>query len=105
MDPMDVHEDRDAYFLLDVREPPEWQAGHIEEAVHIPMGQLNARIDEIPRDQPIVAICRSGNRSQAVTDALNRAGFTAHNLKGGMHAWEAAGLDFVADDGSDGTVA
>lgn len=105
MDPMDVHEDLDQYFLLDVREDPEWQAGHIDEAVHIPMGQLNARIDEIPRDQPIVAICRSGNRSQAVTDALNRAGFTAHNLEGGMYAWEAAGLDFVADDGSDGTVA
>lgn len=105
MDPMDVHEDRDQYFLLDVREDPEWAAGHIDEAVHIPMGQLNARIDEIPRDQPIVAICRSGNRSQAVTDALNRAGFTAHNLEGGMHAWDAAGLDFVADDGSDGTVA
>ncbi len=94
----------DAYFL-DVREPAEWQAGHIEQAVHIPMGQLNARIAEIPKDQEIVAVCRSGNRSQAVTDALNRAGYTAHNLEGGMHAWNDAGLPFVAEDGGEPRVA
>lgn len=105
MDPMDVHADPDAYALLDVREPNEWDAGHIEHALHIPMGLLNARIDEIPSDRPIVVVCRSGNRSRAVTDALNRAGWTAHNLEGGMHAWQSAGLDFVATDGSDPRVA
>ncbi len=88
-----------------MREPVEWQAGHIEQAVHIPMGQLNARIAEIPKDQEIVAVCRSGNRSQAVTDALNRAGYTAHNLEGGMHAWDDAGLPYVAEDGGDPRVA
>ena len=103
---VDQAKDRlDDAFFLDVREPVEWQAGHIEQAVHIPMGQLNARIAEIPKDQEIVAVCRSGNRSQAVTDALNRAGYTAHNLEGGMHAWDQAGLPYVAEDGGDPRVA
>lgn len=105
MEPMDVQDDLDGVFVLDVREDVEWQAGHIEQAVHIPMGELNARIAEIPEEQTIVAVCRSGQRSRAVTDALNRAGYTAHNLEGGMHAWEEAGLPFVASDGSEGRVA
>ena len=105
MDPVEANEQLDDVFLLDVREPAEWDAGHIDEAVHIPMGQLNARIDEIPKDREIVCVCRSGSRSQAVTDALNRAGYTAHNLEGGMHAWSQAGLPFAASDGSEGRVA
>lgn len=105
MDVVKANEQLDEMFFLDVREQSEWDAGHIDEAVHIPMGELNARIDEIPKDQPIVAVCRSGNRSQAVTDALNRAGYTAHNLEGGMHAWQQAGLPFAASDGSEGRVA
>jgi rhodanese-related sulfurtransferase len=105
MDAMEANEQLDDVFLLDVREPLEWDAGHIDEAVHIPMGELNARIGEIPRDRPIVCVCRSGNRSQAVTDALNRAGYTAHNLEGGMHAWQHAGLPFAASDGGEGRVA
>jgi rhodanese-related sulfurtransferase len=105
MDPMEAHAGLDSYVLLDVREQTEWDAGHIEQAVHIPMGELNARVDEIPSDRPIVVVCRSGNRSQAVTDALNRAGWTAHNLEGGMYAWQSAGLDFVATDGGDPRVA
>lgn len=105
MHPSEAHDHVDDHFLLDVREDDEWQAGHVAEAVHIPMGQLNTRIDELPRDQPIIAICRSGNRSGAVTDALNRAGFTAHNLEGGMYAWESADLPIVTDDGDAGWVA
>lgn len=105
MDVMDLHDDIDDVFVLDVREQPEWDAGHIAQAVHIPMGDLNARIDEIPKDQTIVCVCRSGNRSGAVTDALTRAGYTAHNMEGGMHAWDAAGLPFEDAAGDDGTVA
>lgn len=105
MEPTHAHQHLSDYFVLDVREPQEWRVGHIAEAVHIPMGQLNTRIAEIPRDQPIVAVCRSGNRSQVVTNALNRAGFTAHNLEGGMFAWAHADLPIVDDDGNDGTVA
>lgn len=105
MDAIEAHEQLDEVFLLDVREPLEWDAGHVEQAVHIPMGELGARLDELPRDRPIVCVCRSGNRSRTVADALNREGYTAHNLEGGMHAWHHARLPFVASDGSDGRVA
>ena len=105
MDVAQANDQLDDVFLLDVREDVEWDAGHVEQAVHIPMGQLNARIDEIPEDRTIVCVCRSGQRSRAVTDALNRAGYTAHNLEGGMHAWDQAGLPYVASDGAPGRVA
>jgi DMSO/TMAO reductase YedYZ molybdopterin-dependent catalytic subunit/glyoxylase-like metal-dependent hydrolase (beta-lactamase superfamily II) len=81
--------------LLDVREPGEWQAEHAPDAVLVPMGQLRNRHAELPRDRPIVVICRSGGRSAAVTGALRAAGFDAVNLAGGMCAWAAAGLPVV----------
>ncbi len=105
MQPIDAADQHDELFLLDVREDQEWEAGRIAGAVHIPMGQLNARIAEIPSDRRIVCVCRSGGRSGAVTDALNRAGFTAENLDGGMHAWEDADLPIVDDEGDGGWVA
>lgn len=105
MDPLELQEVIEDVFVLDVREPEEWDAGHIDAAVHIPMGQLNARVVELPRDQRIVCVCRVGGRSQAVADALDRAGYTAENLDGGMHAWASAGLSFHAPDGTPGTVA
>ncbi|MBY5160921.1 rhodanese-like domain-containing protein [Salsipaludibacter albus] len=105
MEPTELDDQLDDVFVLDVREDQEWDAGRIAQAVHIPMGQLNARIDEIPKDTPIVCVCRSGSRSRAVTDALNRADFQAHNLEGGMHAWEDADLPIVDDDGDGGWVA
>jgi rhodanese-related sulfurtransferase len=90
--------------VLDVREPYEWAAGHIADADHIPMGHLNARVAELARDRLIVCVCRSGHRSQAVTDALNRAGFDAANLEGGMLAWLAAGLPAESADGQQARV-
>ena len=91
-------------FLLDVRESDEWAAGHAPSAIWIPMGDLQARIDELPRDRQILAICRSGGRSGVVVEALNGAGFDAVNVVGGMQSWSRAGLDVVADDGAVGTV-
>ncbi|TDD93412.1 rhodanese-like domain-containing protein [Actinomadura rubrisoli] len=81
---------QDAY-LLDVREQDEWDAGHAPEAVHIPMGQLSDRAGEVPRDQEIFVICRSGARSAQVTVALNQAGWLARNVDGGMKGWAEAG--------------
>lgn len=74
-------------FVLDVREPWEVAEGAIQGAVNIPLGLLGERAGEVPRDRKIVVVCRSGNRSRAATDALDRAGWNAHNLKGGMGAW------------------
>jgi rhodanese-related sulfurtransferase len=84
-------------FLLDVREPEEWAAGHIAGAVHIPMGELTSRLEEVPRTTRVVAVCRSGHRSAAVTSYLVRGGWDAHNLTGGMMAWAAVGRSMVSD--------
>jgi rhodanese-related sulfurtransferase/glyoxylase-like metal-dependent hydrolase (beta-lactamase superfamily II) len=91
--------------LLDVREPDEWRAGHAPDALHVPMGDVPAHHDELPRDRRIVAVCRSGGRSAAVTESLVAVGFDAVNLDGGMKAWAAAGLPVVTDRGAPGTVA
>ncbi len=96
---------QDEVQLLDVREPAEWVAGHIEGAVHVPMHQLQAGQDQLATDRTIVCVCRSGNRSAAVAEALRRAGYDAVNLLGGMQAWSADGLPFVAEDGQEPRVA
>jgi rhodanese-related sulfurtransferase len=78
--------------LLDVRQPEEWTPplGHIEGAKLIPLPELNARLSEIEawRDRPIVAVCRSGRRSEIARKALLEAGFTnVANMEGGMIEW------------------
>ncbi len=80
-------------FIVDVREDYEFAAGHIPEATLIPLGQLSNRLNEIPKDKTVVAVCRSGNRSGQATEILRQAGFDAHNMTGGMISWEQAGLD------------
>jgi rhodanese-related sulfurtransferase len=89
----------DGAVALDVRETDEWQAGRIAGALHIPIGELGLRQDEIPRNRLLIAVCRSGSRSAAVTGALLRAGYEAENLTGGMQAWLAAGLPIDPADG------
>ncbi len=82
----------DGSVLLDVREHVEWVQGHAPQAIHIPMSQLSDRVEEIPRDRLILCVCHIGGRSAVVADALNRAGWQACNVAGGMEAWAAAGL-------------
>jgi rhodanese-related sulfurtransferase len=88
--------------LLDVREHDEWAYGHAPDAVHVPMGAL--RQDTVPRDRPVLALCRVGGRSAAVATALAGLGYDVRNVVGGMLAWSAAGLPVVRDDGAAGTV-
>jgi rhodanese-related sulfurtransferase len=90
--------------LLDVREPDEWAAGHAPGAVHVPLGQLGARLAEIPSGT-VVVVCRSGARSARAAAALLGAGRDARNLAGGMQAWAGAGLAVLDDAGTPGTVA
>ena len=79
--------------ILDVREQSEWDEVHIPGATLIPMGDIPARIKEIPTDKTVIVQCRSGNRSSQVTDYLRQQGMTnVHNLAGGMNEWQAAGL-------------
>jgi rhodanese-related sulfurtransferase len=86
-------------WLLDVREPDEWEAGHAPGAVHIPLGDLGQRSGEVPSDQTIYVICRSGGRSGRATEALNNAGWQAVNVAGGMQRWAAEGRPMVTDTG------
>jgi rhodanese-related sulfurtransferase len=99
VDPSEAYRRRDEVQFVDVREPDEWTAGHIDSAVLIPMGQLGSRQAELADDRTIVAVCRSGNRSGQVVTALRGAGYDAENLDGGMQAWARADLPFVADEG------
>jgi rhodanese-related sulfurtransferase len=92
-------------WLLDVREVDEWVAGHAPEARHIPLGDLGMRSGEIPAEQTVYVICRSGNRSAHAAHALNGAGWHAVNVAGGMHEWEAAGRPMVSEIGADPYVA
>jgi len=81
--------------VVDVREPGEWngELGRIPGARHLPLGELRARLGELPRDRPIVAVCRSGGRSAEASLILEQAGFPrAANMSGGMIRWHALGL-------------
>jgi rhodanese-related sulfurtransferase len=90
--------------FLDVREDDEWQAGHIDGARHIPLRELSARVSELPKGRPIVAVCRSGSRSAAAVRGLKQLGYDAENLDGGVTAWSKAGLPLIDNAGNPGRV-
>lgn len=85
--------------LLDVREDYEWEAGHAEGALHIPMDQLPARIHELDPDEDLLVVCRTGGRSARVTGWLVDQGYSAVNVVGGMDAWLESGRPLVAENG------
>lgn len=75
-------------FLLDVREPWEYAQGHVAEATLIPLGELEQRVGEVPRDQPVLVICHSGQRSHAAAGYLLHLGYRdVTNIDGGTGAW------------------
>ena len=92
-------------YLLDVREPDEWAAGHAPDAVHIPVGALGQRAGEIPQDREVYVICRSGARSAYATQALTGAGWTAVNVSDGMTGWAVAGRPMISETGTEPFVA
>lgn len=104
MDPKSTYEARHELQILDVRESFEWKMGHIEGALHIPMGEIASRLDDIADDKSLVAVCRSGNRSAQVSQLLRDRGFKIENLDGGLKAWTKAGLPVVSPKGRAGRV-
>ena len=80
----------DDIFLLDVREPGEVAEWAFPGAANIPLGELEGRTAELPRDRPIVVVCHAGVRSAAAAEALSRHGWPAESLAGGALAWIAA---------------
>ncbi|MDT8376960.1 MAG: rhodanese-like domain-containing protein [Mariprofundaceae bacterium] len=79
--------------LVDVRTGAEWCSGHALQALHIPLGELGRRGDEIDRNRPVVVVCASGNRSAVAATSLARNGYASvYNFAGGMGSWKGAGL-------------
>ena len=83
--------------VLDVREPIEWQYGRIDGAVHIPLGELTERVDELKGPKRVLVVCKVGGRSAQATAYLQQVGVDAVNLEGGMLEWSAAGRAMVGD--------
>lgn len=77
-----------AVAIVDVRENYEYEGGHLPNSIHIPVGTLKERLDEVPRDRQLVFICRSGARSMAACQVAIAAGIASPvNLEGGLRAW------------------
>jgi rhodanese-related sulfurtransferase len=90
--------------LLDVRERAEWRSGRAPKARHVPLGELAARVGELPKGRPVVTVCRSGMRSARAAAVLAGQGWEVYNLAGGMRAWAGAGLPVVANGGRQGSI-
>lgn len=85
--------ENETHVLIDVRTKQEFKGGHLPNAINIPMDEINARVDEIPKDKTVVLVCASGNRSGMVAGALTKAGYTnIYNLEGGTMTWMRHGL-------------
>nr|WP_154606443.1 rhodanese-like domain-containing protein [Arthrobacter sp. AQ5-05] len=82
--------------IIDVREARELSTGMIEDAVHIPAGDVLARVGELDKSRRIIAVCHGGGRSTRVAQALTELGFNADTLAGGMSDWAAEGLPMVS---------
>src|SRR3954451_13047502 len=83
---------------VDIREPDEWEQGHLPGAVHVPRGNLESRIERIAPDksQPVVLYCAVGSRSAFSAKTLSELGYTqAHSLAGGIEDWKRDGLEIV----------
>ncbi len=84
----------DCPVVVDVREPWEFQQGHVPGAMLIPLGQLSARVSELDPKKPVAVICASGSRSQSAAALLGQKGFkTVYNVSGGTGAWMYSGLE------------
>lgn len=89
---LEVEQPEDHPILLDVREDHEWSAGHLPGAIHLPLGQLDDRLDELEVDRAVVTYCASGLRSIDASYVLKRNGWgDVRSLAGGVQAWTGAG--------------
>jgi len=85
----------DDVIVLDVRESSEYSAGHIRDSIHIPIGSLSKRLNELDKfkNKKVLAYCRSGNRSNTACRTLSKQGFeNVNNMSGGVISWTAANL-------------
>jgi len=87
----EAHE-RNDLVLVDVRERPEWRSGVVPGALRIPLHELSRRIEELPRENKVAFICRSGHRSTLAARQARRRGIDVVSISGGMIAWSTVGL-------------
>ena len=91
---------RDDAQLVDVREDYEWDAGRIEGARHIPLGEVAAAAQSIDRERPVVFYCRVGSRSTMAAQAFRQAGYDAYSMDGGLEKWAGEGRPLEPADGA-----
>ena len=91
---------RNGLVVVDVRGNDEWNHGHIPGAIHIPLGSLESRLDEIPGNGDIAVHCQGGTRSAIAASILQRKGIAVANVTGGFREWERSGGDIERGDGS-----
>lgn len=91
----------DGAVTIDVREPDEYLAGHVPGVRLMPMSEVGARADELPRNVPVYVICQNGNRSLVIADALIRDGVDARSVAGGQSAWESLGYPVIRGAAAD----
>src|SRR5262245_13890858 len=84
--------------VVDVREPEEFANGHVPGAMNLPQAELATRLDEVPRDRPVLVICQGGFRSLRAAQFLSQRGFSnVASVKGGTEAWRAAGGEMIVN--------
>lgn len=98
--PETVHERGPEVQLVDVREPYEWEAGHIEGARHIELERLASQADTLDPERPLYLYCRLGARSGMAANAFRRAGFDAYSMVGGLERWDTEGRPLSPEGGT-----
>lgn len=99
--PMEISQDdfaaahASAPTLIDVREPSEFEAGHVPGADLVPLQSVPQNVDRLPSDEPVYVICATGNRSLTAAKFLRQSGIEAYSVAGGTSAWANAGRDIV----------
>ena len=92
---------KDSYVILDVRTKEEFDSGHLESAVLIPVDELETRYGELSKDKPIIVYCRSGNRSAKAAALLISKGFSqVYDMTGGINAWTSKGYPVIVESAS-----
>jgi hydroxyacylglutathione hydrolase len=94
-----ILEDQNDIAVIDVRRSAEWQAGHVEHALHRPLDHLASTVNDLDKSKPIAVYCKGGYRSGIASSLLQRAGFGhVMNVIGGFDAWSACHLPIVTDE-------
>ena len=92
---------RNGALVIDVREPDEYESGHVPSARSIPAATVSSQSRQLPKREPVYVICAAGNRSRAVAEHLAGQGFNALTVVGGTQGWIAAGHPVITGPHAD----